>query len=290
MNKLILWVTLILGSCASSDFLPVNDDSLNEVSIISLNIHYLVPDNDRTGWEERKYAVTAELANLDADIVLFQEMETFEGAHLPSQNIQLDWVLNTVDGYLAGAVGDPSVFPVTQPILFKEERYALVDQGFFFFSDTPDDIYAMPWSGRWPAFTTWVLLRERRGNYEFYVYNVHLDAFSRKNRTRGTALIQERILNRLNTDAPVILAGDFNALKGSGILKGFADAGLVRVPADGSTYHFGSGLNLYGAIDHIFHTSGFSLVEAGIVQRKWKGAWPSDHHPAYAAFKWSDGS
>ena len=217
-------------------------------------------------------------------------METFEGAHTSSRNIQLDWVLETVDGYTAGAFGDPTDFPVTQPILFKENIYTLVDQGFFFFSETPDVIYSTPWSGRWPAFTTWVLLRNRRDSRELYVYNVHLDAFSRKNRTRGINLVRDRILERENLNTPVILAGDFNVLKGSGVLKSIADADLSRVPADGSSYHFGSGLNLYGAIDHIFHTPGLTVVEAGIVQRKWKDEWPSDHHPAYAAFLWNNGS
>jgi len=146
---------------------------------------------------------------LNADIVIFQEMETSEEANTSSRNIQLDWVLDNVDGNTASAVGNPSDFPVTQPILFKESLYILEKLGFFFFSDNPDVIYSKPWSGRWPAFTTWVLIRNLSDNKELYIYNVHLDAFSRKNRTRGINLVMNRIHDRLSPDIPVILAAVF---------------------------------------------------------------------------------
>lgn len=284
---IVLSVAPITG-CTSSDFFPGGGRTESDISLVSLNIHYLVPGNDKTDWNSRKHSVTAALNELDADIILFQEMETFEGGHAPSRNIQLDWVLSTVAGYQAAAVGDPSVFPVTQPILYKPNLYTPVDQGYFFFSGTPDEIYSEPWSGRWPAFTTWVLLKRHIDGREFYIYNLHLDAFSRENRVRGTALIAERVNNRLKPEAPVILAGDFNLLKKAGVLKVLDEADLTRVPADGSTFHFGNGFNLYGAIDHIYYSAGVKLIEGGVIQRKWADGWLSDHYPVYSRFSSGD--
>lgn len=284
---MILALNLFL-SCSSSNFEPSKPVPDSDVSLVSLNIHYLVPEKDKTNWELRKHAVSAALNDLGADLILFQEMETFEGGHAPSRNIQLDWVLSTVTGYQAAAVGDASVFPVTQPILYKSELFRPVDQGFFFFSETPDLIYSDPWSGRWPAFTTWVLFKRNSDGREFYVYNLHLDAFSRKNRVRGAELILERLNRRSNPEAALILAGDFNLLKGSSVIKTLDDADLVRAPVNNSTFHFRKGLNLYGAIDHIFYSSGFELNEAGVLQRKWNGEWPSDHYPLYGSFSLGD--
>jgi len=281
----MLGVVLVAG-CASSNFQPGLSGESGDLSIISLNIHYLVPDNDKTDWMNRKNAVTEALKDLNADIVLFQEMETFDGGHAPSRNLQLDWVMSTVDGYVAAAIGEPSEYPITQPILFRKDRFDLLDQGFFFFSDTPDVIYSEPWSGSWPAFVTWILIEDRSTAGQIYVYNTHLDAFSRKNRSRGTNLISDRISDRKAGNAKVILAGDFNALKGAAVLRVLPEAGLARAPIEGSTYHFGSGKNLYGAIDHIYYSQGFQLVESGAVQRQWAGTWPSDHYPIYCSLLW----
>ncbi len=290
MNKsllLILSLSLVLAAgCASSDFHPGLSGESGDLSIVSLNIHYLVPDNDKTDWMNRKNAVTAALKDLNADIVLFQEMETFDGGHAPSRNLQLDWAMSTVDGYVAAAIGNPSEYPITQPILYRQDRFDLLDQGFFFFSETPDLIYSEPWSGSWPAFVTWILLQDQATGHQFYVYNTHLDAFIRKNRSRGTELIRDRIIDRKVGNAEVILAGDFNAMKGAAVLRVLPEAGMSRAPIDGSTFHFGTGKNLYGAIDHIYYSQGFQLLESGAVQRQWAGTWPSDHYPIYGLFRW----
>jgi endonuclease/exonuclease/phosphatase family metal-dependent hydrolase len=58
--------------------------------VASFNIHYIVPNDKYYDWERRKHAVTNILIEMDADIVAFQEMETFDGGHYSKRNIQLD--------------------------------------------------------------------------------------------------------------------------------------------------------------------------------------------------------
>jgi hypothetical protein len=54
----------------------------------------------------------------------------------------------------------------------------------------------------------------------------------------------------------------------------------------GATYHFNLGLNLFGAIDHIGHTSDAELVDAPIVvSDKFGDVWPTDHYPLVADFR-----
>jgi len=277
---------VLLAACNSSDYRPGSPPE-DGFSVMSLNIHYLVPENDGSDWNRRKHAVAAAVEELSPEVLLFQEMETFSGGHAPQENRQLDWVLQEHPSYAVGAYGDPKEFPITQPILYNPDRFAPVDQGFFFFSDTPDRLYAEPWDGSWPAFASWVVLDDRTTGRLVAVYNVHLDAYSRQNRRRGAALTARRIASRSPAGSAVIVAGDLNVRRRSAILEPLRDLGLVLMDTEGSSFHFGRGWHLFGAIDHIFHDESLSVLEGGVIQRAWAGTWPSDHHPIVAVFRWT---
>ena len=92
--------------------------SSDTVHIASFNIHYIVPHDNNDDWGERKYAVTRVLEDMNADIVAFQEMETFDGGHYSGWNLQLEWIVSTTTGYESAALGDPEAFPSTQPIIY----------------------------------------------------------------------------------------------------------------------------------------------------------------------------
>ena len=79
-------------------------------------------------WERRKGALQAAFANLEADVVGFQEMESFGRGQAP-QNLTHDWLETQNPDYAAEAVGDPAVFPSTQPIFYHKDRLTLRDQG-----------------------------------------------------------------------------------------------------------------------------------------------------------------
>ena len=68
----------------------------------------------------------------------------------------------------------------------------VLEQGFFFFSPTPDIIYSRPWKKRFPAFCTWVRFRDAKGG-RFYLYNVHFDHSSLTNRVNSARLVAQRL-------------------------------------------------------------------------------------------------
>ena len=280
-------LSLVLSSCVTQW------EGLNRVKtegsldIMSLNVHYLVPDRDKTNWEDRRFAVSEAIQDADPDIILFQEMETFRWDHHEnpsSDNIQLQWVMETVPGYVAGAVGDPSEFPITQPILYRSDRFELREQGFFFFSETPDTVYAAPWGGRWPSFTTWISLHDNITNEDFVVMNTHLDAFNRENQTKGIAIMLDRWAE-VAPQLPIVFGGDYNMFAEDPRLKTMEKSGLTLVPIAGSSFHFGIGLHLYPAIDHFLVSQQWDIEDGGVQQKKWSGQWPSDHHPVYTRIR-----
>lgn len=249
------------------------------VHIASFNIHYIVPHNKNDDWTKRKHAVSLVLNKMDAYIVAFQEMETFDGGHYSERNLQLEWVLSTTEGYEAAATGDPEVFPSTQPIIYKSSKYAAVDQGFFFFSETPDEIYSAQWNGGYPYFCSWVRFRGIRTRTDFYVFNVHNDYKSRSNRLKTSELIAERIQMIVQDDVRVIVLGDFNVPKGLKEIRLLEEIGLSVVPPGGATNRV-LGTHLLPAIDHILLSNVLRpQSDIKVWRGKYNGVYPADHYP-----------
>ncbi|QFS81400.1 Endonuclease/Exonuclease/phosphatase family protein [Roseivivax sp. THAF40] len=252
------------------------------------NVHYILMNEaegawSRGDWQARAPAMDAAFKAMDADIVAFQEMESFAGGNSDDVNLARSYLLENNPGYAAAAVGDWRDFPSTQPIFYRTDRYELVDQGWFFFSDTPDVIYSRTFNGSYPAFASWARFRELSGGTEFVVKNVHYEYRSGSNRLKSAELTAQRLAPFLNEGLPVLLVGDLNARLGSETAGILEDAGLAFLDVDGATYHFDRGINLFGAIDHIGLSQGIT-ARAGpfTLQRKFAGEWPSDHYPVLA--------
>jgi endonuclease/exonuclease/phosphatase family metal-dependent hydrolase len=259
------------------------------LNLASLNVHYLRVGNDRTGWAERAPAVVQVLDEIDADLVAFQEMETFGGGaggqHYSERNVQLDYVLSGLPRYEVAAVGDPDRYPSTQPILYRPETLRPVAQGFFFFSPEPDQIYSRPWHARFPAFASWVRFVHVDTGRRFLVVNVHFDVQSFRNRTKSARLVVERVRQIGRQDEPVIVLGDFNAFRGFRTLNILKRAGLERAEANGATFHFQRGRHLVPAIDHILGSEGVEFSDATVHRGRYGGFFPSDHYPVSARIR-----
>ncbi len=290
----ILTVALtVLVSCQAvrnsgkTELGPKPDDALR---LATYNVHYIILGK-KTGawsvgdWERRKGPMDAAFKAVDADIMAFQEMESFARGSGGAVNLTLDWLLEQNPDYRAAAVGDPREFPFTQPILYRADRLEVLDQGWFFFSDTPDVIYARTFNGSFPAFASWAGFRDRSSGAEFFVYNVHFEYKSASNRKLSAQLVAKRITPLIEAGQSVFLLGDLNGRAGSTSVEILEAAGLNFAPVEGSTYHFNRGINLFGAIDHIAVSTGAELIGAPVVLReKFKGEWPTDHYPVVADF------
>jgi len=266
---------------------PVQDPRAQSIRIATYNVHYIWLDR-ATGdwsvgdWDRRKAPLQSAFRSLQADIVGFQEMESF-GRNSAPANLTLDFLMAQNPDYAVAAAGDPDVFPYTQPILYRPDRLTLRDEGWFFFSETPDVIYSRTFNGSFPAYTSWAEFSDPQGKV-FRVYNLHTDFRSRSNRQKSVELVAQRIAEPMQR-MPVFVVGDFNARGGSKTLGILENQGVMFDPVQGSTFHFDSGLNLFGAIDHIGWTEGAAPVGAAFsVRGKFDGEWPTDHYPVVGDF------
>jgi endonuclease/exonuclease/phosphatase family metal-dependent hydrolase len=251
----------------------------------TFNIHYITDPDGLPEWEARRGAVTAVLKAMDADIIGFQEMETFAGSKFNPVNRQRDWILETVPGYAAAAIGDPAKFPSTQPILYRKDRFEVLDQGWFFYSDTPDVIYSRSFDGGFDYYTVTVRFRDKQSGKAFTVFNVHTDIRSTGNRKRAIAMIAERAGKLVGDGETVLMLGDFNALWFGANMKVLEGIGLSGTRLARPTYHFGVGAGVTPAVDHILHGPGMSRIgEATVHKTRSDGAYPSDHFPVSALY------
>lgn len=260
------------------------------VRIATYNVHYIILSKP-TGpwsvadWDRRKAPLDSAFKVIDADVIAFQEMESFGGGSGNDVNLTLDWLLENNPDYAAAAVGDPQTFPSTQPILYRRERLEMLDQGWFFFSDTPDVIYSRTFNGSWPAFASWAMFRDAGTGEAFRVINIHTDFRSRTNRIRSVELVAERIAPWSEAGETLFIVGDLNARLGDKTVEVLQDAGVTFAPVEGSTYHLNRGLNLFGAIDHIGSIGPARLSgEPVVIRRRFDGEWPTDHYPVLADF------
>lgn len=260
------------------------------VRVATLNVHYIDMRADggrwsHDGWQARKVPLDAAFKAVDADLFAFQEMETFRGGNDDSVNLARSWLLERNPEYAAAAVGDWRDFPSTQPIFYRRNRFDVLDQGWFFFSETPEVIYSRTFNGSYPAFASWALFEDRMSGAVFRVVNVHTDYSSRDNRRRSIALVVERIGPWIDGGEPVFLAGDLNARLKSDLHRLLEDAGLTFMPVAGATYHLDRGLNLFGAIDHIGYAGARPVGAPVVVRERFGDVWPADHYPMFADFR-----
>lgn len=266
---------------------PPQGDALR---IATYNVHYIILNQDTgawsvSDWERRKGPLNSAFRALQADIVAFQEMESWSRGSDGSVNLARDHLADRNPAYGVAATGDWRDFPTTQPLFYLKERLQPIDQGWFFFSDTPDVIYSRTFNGSFPAFASWVRFADRATGAQFRVANVHFEYSSRSNRLQSAALVRDRLKPWIDAGEIVFLVGDINALHGARTMDILEEAGVIFDRTPGATYHLNRGVHLIGAIDHLSRTPDVDLTFGPVVvQERFDGAWPSDHHPVYADY------
>lgn len=252
----------------------------------TFNVHYLSSRVPEMAWEPRRRGVAEVLRRADADLVAFQEMETFEGGSFNEVNRQREYLDAAFPELDFAATGDPREYPDTQPILYRPERLRLGEQGYFFFSDTPDLLYSRPSNGGHAAFASWARFRDLEADRDILVVNVHLDARRLANRLEAAELIVQRLQELCLPGEAVVVLGDFNAPWFFRPVQWVADFGLTIAPTVGATFHFNRGLHLFPAIDHVLAGRGLEPHGVEVDRSRVDGVFPSDHYPVFADLVW----
>lgn len=287
-------------SNASSGEHALIADTRADVRVMTFNIRYAGGDKGEHAWVRRRDAVAERIRAADPDLLGLQEVEA----------VQADWIRERFPAYAFHGVGrvDGVRKGEFAPILYRADRYELLEAGHFWISTTPDVPGSKSWNTACERMASWVRLRDRRTTEAIVVINTHLDHVSAEAREKGVEMIRERAeqLSRASlsseTDAaacPVIITGDFNTSAdgplGEHLLRGAAADWLVlrdayRVvdtAADGdeATFNNWTPREQGDRIDWIFTSSTFEVVAATIDRRMPEGVLASDHYPVTALLR-----
>jgi len=250
--------------------------------VMTVNLRYASPTPPNS-WPERRPVMSRCIRKFAPDIIGTQEGLYGQLKDISTDLADYTWIGLGRDG---GSRGE------FMAVFYRSERLEPMAFDHFWLSDTPEVVGSTTWGNSNRRMVTWVRFRDRSTGREFYFWNTHLDHQIELARQKGAALIVERV-RRLQTDLPVLLAGDFNCAAGQSrsyeiLLKegGFADTwslALLHVNEKLNTFHgFQAPMEAGVRIDWILARGAVSVEKTEIVTCSENGQRPSDHFPVVA--------
>ena len=283
-----LLAVLVAAGCADAPPVHRTKAGTADFRIATYNVHYLdltVEADEDWGldnWKARRGGVAQMVAAMQADIVAFQELETY-GAP-PSRQAWRDWLLRAHPQYRATGLGNGVV--VGQPIFYRPGKFQLLADGHRFFNEPGGRFRSIRAIAGYSDAVTWARFRHRASGQVMTVFNVHLHFLDTALRLESTHNVLALVRAAQVRGDTVLVVGDFNARRNSRSLRLFYEAGFHRTEQQGATFHFGNGSHLFGAIDHMLYGPGALPVGRSVTERrKVDGLWPSDHYPVWTDFR-----
>ena len=108
---------------------------------------------------------------------------------------QLEDLLQRLPGYKSIGVGrdDGKTKGEYAPILYKEDRFEVLDSNTFWLSQYPDSIGFIGWDGACTRIATWAKMKDRQSGKIFMAVNTHFDHVGVTARREGALLIIRKI-------------------------------------------------------------------------------------------------
>ncbi|MDD4291374.1 MAG: endonuclease/exonuclease/phosphatase family protein [Clostridia bacterium] len=267
---LVAMVCFVFIGCSQEN--AGSTDIGDGIRVMSYNINVNDPEHK---WTDRREFVLKTITETQPDIVGFQEVSP----------IQYQWLKTKLRGYTSVITyRDDRTVSEACPVFFSKSKFALVDSGTFWLSETPD-VMSTDWGAEYYRICTYVTLERLSDKARFAFYNTHLDNSSVEAREKGIQVVLGRIEG--NGGLPSVVTGDFNANARSQTYKITTDTltdtkTAAKESDDGATYqNWGQRLDM-PRIDYIFVSSDFSVDKFKIVDNTYNGKYASDHFAIYA--------
>lgn len=271
MKKSILTLFLLSAFILSGE-------AQKTMNIITYNIRYNTPSDKENAWSNRREDVMKLLKFHKADIFSVQEA-------LYDQIMDLKDGMSGFD-YVGVGRDDGNINGEFSAIYYNSNRYALIENGTFWLSETPQ-IPSKSWDAALNRICTWARLKEKETRKTFYIFNTHFDHIGVKARKESALLILKKIDEISGRKDPVILTGDFNLkpeekplvlirqkLKDSRQITATIPQGPV-----GTFNDFDFASKLENRIDYIFVNKMVDVRKYSVLTDSRNNRYPSDHLP-----------
>ncbi len=171
-------------------------------------------------------------------------------------------------------------------IFYLKDKFNVVESGYFWLSETPDEI-SYGWGSAYRRICNWVILENKYTNTQFVHLNTHFDNASSEARRQSIGMILEKV--KEFKDLPVVFTGDLNFLEKS---MGYKDITadvlkdtkvLAEDTMHSSTFH-NADPNAFKdyVLDYILINDGFKAEKYEVLKIRYKYRYISDHYPVVA--------
>ncbi len=174
--------------------------------------------------------------------------------------------------------------PESSPILWKKDKFDLVDTGYFWMSDTPE-IESRGWDERFdvPRICEYVVLKHKETGKKFTFMNTHF-GFGDKCQVDSAKLIYE--YSQKISNNPTFVTGDFNmspkALGYAEMTKNFVDVNEATTKETIYTYHGFKLSEPHDRIDFCFVDKNITPITSKTITDDINGKLPSDHYGVFS--------
>lgn len=243
------------------------------------NLRLDIASDKDNSWPNRSEAVNSLIRFHDFDVLGTQE----------AFDHQLQNILTNLPYYAAYGKGRDDGLKAGEhsAILYKKDRFILLDKGDFWLSQTPNEP-SLGWDATCcKRICSWVYLRDKKTKKQFYVFNAHYDHQGITARKESSKLILDKI-KAISGKKPVIFMGDLNGdsksdpytiIENSEILRDTYKQVKYPYATTNSYNNFGKNVKGITLIDHIFTSQQFTVKKWGLLTDSYQGKFPSDHFP-----------
>jgi endonuclease/exonuclease/phosphatase family metal-dependent hydrolase len=251
--------------------------------VMTFNIRYNNPGDSLNSWPHRAEGVAGLVRFHDPDLLGVQE----------AQRNQLDDLQRLLPDYAWFGLprADGARNDEYSAILYRTDRFDLLEQGTFWLSATPDVPRSRGWDAQLPRIATWGRFRDRATGDTVLHVNTHFDHVGVQAREESARLLK-RWLAGAAREIPFLVTGDFNAAPDTPPIRILLDSAAaprlrdaIAISAEppygpGSTWNGFRAIEPNRRIDFVFVGDGVRVLEHGILAETLEGSrFPSDHLP-----------
>jgi endonuclease/exonuclease/phosphatase family metal-dependent hydrolase len=257
------------------------EDPSPELAVMTYNLRY-ASSQPPNAWSARRPVAQELILREQPDVFGTQEALYQQVKDLATDLPDYSWIGTGRDG---GSRGE------FMAVFYRRDRLEPLEYDHYWLSDTPEVIGSTTWGNTNRRMVTSVKFRDLRTKQDFFFINTHFDHQIQEAREKSAALVLARIA-QLNTQLPILLVGDFNAVAESNKVYdalvgegGFTDTWKTAAKRGESfdTFHNYRTPGKGGRrIDWILARGPVQVRQSEVVTYQKDGQYPSDHFPVIA--------
>lgn len=249
------------------------------IRLMTYNIRLDVASDGVNSWPNRKDGLLSQIRFHAPDVLGIQEALPHQVTEMQEQ---LPEYIHVGLGREENGTGEAS------SVFYNKYRFSLLESGTFWLSQTPD-IVSRGWDAACNRVCTYVLLKDKKTNKIFWVFNTHLDHMGEIARDEGIQLIMQKIETLNTSKFPFFFMGDFNSTPDTSRIRELktkltdAKEASAEKPfgPEGTFNGFDYNKKVTDRIDYIFCSPnlGIKIKKYAVLAEPYDLKFPSDHFP-----------